>query len=92
MNELMPRLIPPRRFYGGNIISRGHFNASGLETGIRLSVQGGFAFGYSAWLNGIFLGSNVGSATVSTTTDLWDFPASSLKQGQDNVIVVVQGE
>ncbi|KAF4569577.1 hypothetical protein EYR40_008555 [Pleurotus pulmonarius] len=77
-------------FYGGNIISRGHFNASGLETGIRLSVQGGFAFGYSAWLNGIFLGSNVGSATVSMTTDLWDFPAGSLKQGQDNVIVVVQ--
>ncbi|ETW78704.1 glycoside hydrolase family 35 protein [Heterobasidion irregulare TC 32-1] len=77
-------------FYGGNIIFRGHFNASGEETSINLSVQGGYGFGYSAFLNGVFLGSNQGNASVSMTTDSWKIPSSTLQIGKDNVVVVIQ--
>uniref|UniRef100_A0A8H7XSU3 Beta-galactosidase domain-containing protein n=1 Tax=Psilocybe cubensis TaxID=181762 RepID=A0A8H7XSU3_PSICU len=58
-------------FYGGNLIFRGHFNATGQETAIQTTVQFGFAGGYSAWLNGVFLGSSQGNSTVSFTTDTW---------------------
>jgi len=77
-------------FYGGNLLFRGHFNASGKETAFSLAVQGGFAFGYSAFLNGVFLGSNQGNATVSMTQDTWKIPNNTLRVGQDNVLTVVQ--
>ena len=84
-------MLKPHRFYGGNIIFRGHFNASGEETSINLSVQGGYGFGYSAFLNGVFLGSNQGNASVSMTTDSWKIPSSTLQIGKDNVVAVIQG-
>ncbi|KIJ54226.1 glycoside hydrolase family 35 protein [Sphaerobolus stellatus SS14] len=77
-------------FYGGNLIFRGHFNASGTETAFNLTVQGGFAFGYSAFLNGVFLGSNQGTPTVSLTTDVWPIPNNTLVVGEDNVLTVFQ--
>ncbi|KAG7094115.1 hypothetical protein E1B28_007729 [Marasmius oreades] len=77
-------------YYGGNQIFRGRFNASGSETGVSLTVQYGFAGGYSAWLNGIFLGSSQGSSTISVSSDVWTFPTGSVKAGRENVIVVVQ--
>jgi hypothetical protein len=55
-------------------------------------VIGGFGFGYSAFLNGVFLGSNQGSATVFQTTDVWSVPANTLQIGKDNVLTVIQGE
>lgn len=79
------------RFYGGNLIFRGHFNASGLETAITITVQYGFAGGYSAWLNGIFLGSSQGDATTSLTTTRWMIPTNSLRVSSDNVFVILQG-
>lgn len=82
------------RFYGGNLIFRGHFtNATGNETSITLTVQYGFAGAYSAWLNGVFLGSGLeGNATTSLSTNMWTFPPNTLKIGdEDNVLVVVQG-
>lgn len=79
-------------FYGGYLLFRGHFNATGSETAVSLTVQGGFAFGYSAFLNGVFLGSNQGTATISQTSDTWTFPAGALKAGEDNVVVVLQGK
>ncbi len=72
------------------MIFRGHFNASGSETAVNLTVQGGFAFGYSAFLNGVFLGSNQGTATISLTTDVWPIPNSTVRKG-DNVVTVIQG-
>ncbi|KAF9472855.1 glycoside hydrolase family 35 protein [Pholiota conissans] len=77
-------------FYGGNLIFRGHFTASGAETAIVTSVQSGFAGGYSAWLNGIFLGSSQGSPTVSMTTDTWNITASMLRVRGNNVFVILQ--
>ncbi|KAH9479184.1 putative beta-galactosidase C [Psilocybe cubensis] len=77
-------------FYGGNLIFRGHFNATGQETAIQTTVQFGFAGGYSAWLNGVFLGSSQGNSTVSFTTDTWKVTSSMLRVGRDNVFVILQ--
>ncbi|KAK0438054.1 glycoside hydrolase family 35 protein [Armillaria borealis] len=77
-------------FYGGNLIFRGHFEASGNETTVKLAVQYGFAGGYTAWLNGVFLGSGQGNSTVSLSEDSWAIPANTLQVGKDNVLVVVQ--
>lgn len=78
-------------FYGGNLVYRGHFNASGEETAVKLAVQYGFAGGYTAWLNGVFLGSGQGNSTVSLSDNSWPIPNGTLRVGADNVILVVQG-
>jgi hypothetical protein len=78
-------------FFGGNLIFRGHFNATGKETGFNLTVQGGFDFGYTVFLNGVFLGSNQGNATIGLTTDIWTIPNNTLKVSQDNVLTIIQG-
>ncbi|KAF8202416.1 glycoside hydrolase family 35 protein [Pholiota molesta] len=78
-------------FYGGNLIFRGHFNASGLETAIVTTVQSGFAGGYSAWLNGVFLGSSQGTPTISLTTDTWNITSGMLRVRSNNVFVILQG-
>ena len=83
--------IPYCSFYGGNLIFRGHFNASGAETAFNLTVQGGFVFGYSVFLNGVFLGSNQGTPTISQTTDVWAIPNNTLAVGEANVLTVFQG-
>ncbi|KIK56433.1 glycoside hydrolase family 35 protein [Collybiopsis luxurians FD-317 M1] len=77
-------------FYGGNLIFRGRFNATGAETGVNLTVQYGFAGGYSAFLNGVFLGSSQGNSTVSLSSNVWTFPKGALKAKAENVVVVVQ--
>ena len=78
-------------FYGGNLIWRGHFIAAGTETGVNLTVQGGDAFAYSVWFNGVFLGSYEASPSVSLLTSTFTFPNGSVQAGMDNVVVVVQG-
>lgn len=85
-------LIHKLSFSGGYLIWRGHFNASGDETGFALTVQGGFAFGFSAWFNGVFLGSSQGNSSVSQTSVTWSIPEGSLAMGKDNVLVVLQGQ
>jgi beta-galactosidase GanA len=71
-------------FHTGNVWYRGHFQATGNETGVHLvSDSGGGAQAFSAWINGQFLGSSTtGSADFV-------FPAGSLHQGADNVISVL---
>ncbi|KAI0091585.1 glycoside hydrolase family 35 protein [Irpex rosettiformis] len=77
-------------FYGGNLIFRGHFTASGSETAVNLTVQGGLAFAYSAFINGVFIGSGGSSASLSMTSDVWTFPEGSMRVGKDNVLTVIQ--
>jgi hypothetical protein len=52
----------------------------------------GFNFGYSAWVNNVFLGSSQGTNQYTTKIDLtnvtWTLPSSALKSG-DNVVTVV---
>ncbi|KAI9660230.1 MAG: hypothetical protein M1831_003537 [Alyxoria varia] len=44
-------------YHTGNLLYRGHFVAAGNETSLFMETQGGFAFGFSAWLNDTFIGS-----------------------------------
>ena len=72
-------------FHYGNVWYRGHFTASGSETGIGLScAAGGAPAECLAWLNGRFLG-----ATSAAGMQTYAFPAGSLKTGQDNVVSVL---
>lgn len=58
------KLKTPVSLYGsdygynnGDLLFRGHFTATGAESSISLSIQGGTAFGYSVWLGQQFVGS-----------------------------------
>jgi hypothetical protein len=60
---------------------------------VNITVQGGFAFAYSAFLNGVFLGSGEGSPTVSVVNNVWTLPVGNggVVAGKDNVLTVVMG-
>ncbi|KAJ7627198.1 glycoside hydrolase family 35 protein [Roridomyces roridus] len=77
-------------FHAGQWVWRGHF--TGNATGVQLSIQGGFSFGYSAFINGKFLGSGQGSSISQTGVDLlsptFNFTADQLVDG-DNVLTVI---
>ncbi|HEX4257004.1 MAG TPA: beta galactosidase jelly roll domain-containing protein, partial [Streptosporangiaceae bacterium] len=71
----------------GFVWYRGHFTATGGETGVTLTADGISPTGaYSVWLNGAFLGS--GSA-AGAQTQTFPFPAGAVGKGQDNVIAVL---
>ncbi|HEY0793723.1 MAG TPA: beta galactosidase jelly roll domain-containing protein, partial [Chthoniobacterales bacterium] len=70
-------------FHHGSVWYRGHFTATGKETGITLDAEGGSPGIYSVWLNGAFLGT-----FPSGTTDL-PFPAALLKPGEGNTLAVL---
>ncbi|CAE6436343.1 unnamed protein product [Rhizoctonia solani] len=78
-------------YHQGNLLYRGRFGSG--ATGVKLSVQGGFNFGFSAFLNGAFLGSGQGRPEndPSGGTDLvnvtYTFPTGAV--GRDNVLTVV---
>ena len=66
---------------------RGHFTATGTETGVTLTADGIAPTGaFSVWLNGAFLGSN---NAAGPTTATFSFPPAALRPGQDNVIAVL---
>ncbi|KAJ7692256.1 putative beta-galactosidase [Mycena rosella] len=77
-------------FHSGQWVWRGHF--SGNATGVQLSIQGGFSFGYSVFLNSHFLGSGQGSSLSQSGVDLlspaFNFTKDQLLTG-DNVITVI---
>ncbi|HEX3490404.1 MAG TPA: beta-galactosidase, partial [Streptosporangiaceae bacterium] len=71
----------------GFVWYRGHFTATGNETGVTLSADGIAPTGaYSVWLNGAFLGS---STAAGPTTATFSFPAGAVRAGRDNVIAVL---
>lgn len=70
-------------FHHGIVWFRGHFKASGKETGITLDGEGGTNGAYAVWLNGSYLGSSLSG------TKTFSFPTSALKTSGDNVISVM---
>ena len=71
----------------GFVWYRGHFTATGSETGVTLTADGESPTGaYSVWLNGAFLGSGAASGPQTQT---FAFPAGALRPGKDNVIAVL---
>ncbi|KAI4854214.1 beta-galactosidase B [Aureobasidium sp. EXF-8845] len=73
-------------FHGGNILWRGRFN--GTSSGIFLNVIGGTGSGWSAWLNGKFVGSTFGDIKLSQTNQTLKF-GDAVKSGE-NVLFVIQ--
>ena len=73
-------------FHHGFIWYRGHFTASGKETGITLTASGGSHGAFSVWLNGAFIGSN---SSGNQQTQTFTFPAAALRPGTDNVVAVL---
>jgi beta-galactosidase GanA len=74
-------------FHQGFIWYRGHFTATGSETGITLTAGEGSHGAFSVWLNGVFLGSNQSGSEAAKET--FSFPSAALKAGQDNVVSVL---
>ncbi|KAF2753501.1 hypothetical protein EJ05DRAFT_505133 [Pseudovirgaria hyperparasitica] len=77
-------------FHYGAMLFRGTF--LGGATGVELAVQGGTAFGWSAWLNGGFVGSWTGdadSAQGNLTLSFVDASATVFGDGKENVLLVI---
>jgi beta-galactosidase GanA len=71
-------------FHNGDVWYRGHFTATGNETGITIDGEGGSPAGmWSAWINGALLG------TEASGTHTFTFPPGVLRKGADNVIAVL---
>ena len=71
----------------GFVTYRGHFTATGSETGVTLKADGISPTGaYSVWLNGVFLGSG---QAAGASTQSFTFPSGAVKAGADNVLVVM---
>ncbi|KAF2829791.1 hypothetical protein CC86DRAFT_317015 [Ophiobolus disseminans] len=75
-------------FHNSFHLFRGHF--SGPATGVKLSVQGGQAFGWSAWLNGELVGSYLGNSTVGVGNMTLSFSNATLNTNGTNVLLVAQ--
>jgi beta-galactosidase GanA len=75
-------------FHSGSHLWRGYFN--GPAKGVSLSVQGGMAFGWSAWLNGAFVGSFLGGAMNSTGNLTLSFDNATVYANKSNVLLVLQ--
>jgi beta-galactosidase GanA len=73
-------------FHHGFIWYRGHFTATGSETGMTLTASGGQHGAFSVWLNGAFIGSD---SSGNQQTKTFDFPAAALHPGADNVVAVL---
>ncbi|TEB20124.1 glycoside hydrolase family 35 protein [Coprinellus micaceus] len=76
------------------VLWRGHFEATGAEKSVNLSINGGNAFAGSVWLNDVFIGTSFGNSTNNRnnreeTDDKFAFPEGALFLNQDNVITVI---
>ncbi|KAF8994482.1 glycoside hydrolase family 35 protein [Cyathus striatus] len=82
-------------FCENTVLWRGHFQATGAEKSVNLSINGGEAFAASVWLNNVFLNTSFGNSTnnrriLEETDDKFILPPGALLPGKDNVITVVQ--
>ncbi|RAR00432.1 glycoside hydrolase family 35 protein [Stemphylium lycopersici] len=75
------------KFYAGAKIYRGYFSDK-TATSLNITVQGGVAAGWSAWLNGQSIGYNPGNASLTSTTALLSFGNVTLKD-EGNVLTVI---
>uniref|UniRef100_A0A0W0FZJ3 beta-galactosidase n=2 Tax=Moniliophthora roreri TaxID=221103 RepID=A0A0W0FZJ3_MONRR len=74
-------------YHTGVQIFRGHFTA-GNATGVDLKVQGGTAFGWSAWLNSDYIGSFPGTGSATTGNLTLSFTNATLGSSE-NVLTIV---
>lgn len=74
-------------FHYGYFIYRGHFVATGKESTIRIYTQGRNAYGTSAWLNGVDLGSNPGNGSVGDSNATYTI--GKLEKGKPYVLTML---
>jgi Beta-galactosidase, domain 2/Beta-galactosidase jelly roll domain/Beta-galactosidase, domain 3 len=74
-------------YYVGAKVYRGYFDGTTYGA-VNITCSGGLAFGWSAWLNGVLIGGNVGNASLTTTNAVLALPPSSL-QVTNNLLTVV---
>jgi hypothetical protein len=75
------------KFYTGAKIYRGYFSSKNASS-LNITVQGGVAAGWNAWLNGQPIGYHPGNASLTSTTALLSFNNATLKS-EGNVLTVV---
>jgi hypothetical protein len=75
-------------FHNSFHLFRGYF--TGSAKGVKLAVQGGQAFGWSAWLNGDFVGSYLGNSTVGTGNMTLSFANATVHTNGTNVLLIAQ--
>ncbi|PSN61181.1 putative beta-galactosidase B [Corynespora cassiicola Philippines] len=75
-------------FHNSFHLFRGYF--TGRATAVSLSLQGGLAFGWSAWLNGQFLGSYLGNSTVGVGNLTLPFGNATVNTNGTNVLLITQ--
>jgi len=71
------------------VLWRGHFNGTGAETSVNLTINGGYGFAGTVFLNDVFIGSTW-TQTSEQTTEVYSFPSGSVNVGEDNIITVIQ--
>ncbi|KAH9850132.1 glycoside hydrolase superfamily [Lenzites betulinus] len=71
-----------------NVLWRGHFNGTGSETSVNLTLNGGSSFAASVWINDQFI--NTVHNGADQINSLFTFPTGAVKVGQDNVVTVLQ--
>jgi hypothetical protein len=87
--ETLPVLyVDEYGFHNSFHLFRGYFD--GAATGVQLSVQGGLAFGWSAWLNGELVGSWLGNTTLGIGNMTLSFANATLHENGTNVLLVAQ--
>lgn len=75
-------------FHNSFHLFRGYFDGS--ATGVNLTLQGGMAFGFSAWLNGDFVGSYLGNSTVGKSSLVIPFTNVTNAGNGTNVLLIAQ--
>ncbi|KAF7861742.1 uncharacterized protein EAF02_010696 [Botrytis sinoallii] len=78
---------PDYGYSTGVLIFRGHFIATGNESTLYISTQGGSAFGSSVWLNSTYIGSWVGADYAEAKNSTYTLP--NLKAGSKYIFTVV---
>ncbi|KAI7773977.1 hypothetical protein LA080_009499 [Diaporthe eres] len=76
-------------YHTGSLIYRGHFTASGNESSLHLTTQGGSGFGHSVWVDSTYLGSFNGAGTPGGYNQTLSLSPANLARGRDYVITIL---
>ncbi|KAF5023101.1 hypothetical protein F66182_4858 [Fusarium sp. NRRL 66182] len=75
-------------FHHGVKLWRGRFNGS--ASGMFIRSQGGFTHGWTAYLNGVFVGSFKGNLTENASNRELRFPQNATVSTGENILLIVQ--
>lgn len=75
-------------FHHGIKLWRGRFHGS--ASGIFITSQGGYSHGWSAFLNGHFVGSFMGSLEENSSSREIEFPLDTVFADGENILLIVQ--